>query len=204
MRCTCGKPLRVGDEHAGKRVKCPACGALLTAERAGEFDDFEVLEEAPAPTSPPAPQPLPPEPEPAAQPATPSKSKPRVKATVEEEKPAAAPPPATPGVVGKPKKKKKKKAGAAAGEEDDDWYERMRESEAKMRRILRGSAFVVAGVLVLVGAAVLYFGYGDDLEWAGGVKVKLFLIIMVIAGLAAVGKGAIGLATGQFLGDDDD
>lgn len=29
MRCTgCGQTLRVGDEHAGKRARCPACGTI--------------------------------------------------------------------------------------------------------------------------------------------------------------------------------
>ncbi len=29
--CTCGKTLRVPDAHTGKRAKCPACAAILTA-----------------------------------------------------------------------------------------------------------------------------------------------------------------------------
>ena len=28
--CDCGKKLGVGDEHAGKRVKCPVCLNALT------------------------------------------------------------------------------------------------------------------------------------------------------------------------------
>lgn len=37
--CSCGKNLRVGDEHAGKRVKCPSCGkavAVPAARKAAE------------------------------------------------------------------------------------------------------------------------------------------------------------------------
>src|SRR5262245_33420174 len=30
MTCACGRTLRVADEHAGKRVKCPDCAAALT------------------------------------------------------------------------------------------------------------------------------------------------------------------------------
>jgi DNA-directed RNA polymerase subunit RPC12/RpoP len=29
VACACGKKLSVKDEHAGKRVKCPACGSVL-------------------------------------------------------------------------------------------------------------------------------------------------------------------------------
>jgi hypothetical protein len=35
MTCSCGKTLRVADEHAGKRVKCPACAASLTVPGGG-------------------------------------------------------------------------------------------------------------------------------------------------------------------------
>src|SRR5689334_3296414 len=30
LECDCGKRLNVPDEHAGKRVKCPACSQVLT------------------------------------------------------------------------------------------------------------------------------------------------------------------------------
>ncbi len=34
--CQCGKQLRVPDEHIGKKIKCPACGALLVATAPAE------------------------------------------------------------------------------------------------------------------------------------------------------------------------
>ncbi len=34
MRCTCGKQLRLGDELAGKKVRCPACQAIVAVESA--------------------------------------------------------------------------------------------------------------------------------------------------------------------------
>ena len=41
--CACGKVLKVGDQYAGKRVRCPACGqTVLIPDPAAE----EVLEEA--------------------------------------------------------------------------------------------------------------------------------------------------------------
>jgi DNA-directed RNA polymerase subunit RPC12/RpoP len=30
VACTCGKKLRARDDLAGKKVKCPGCGRLLT------------------------------------------------------------------------------------------------------------------------------------------------------------------------------
>jgi hypothetical protein len=44
FNCTCGKTLRVPDEHAGRRAKCPACNAVLPI---------------PVPAPPPAPEPEP-------------------------------------------------------------------------------------------------------------------------------------------------
>jgi hypothetical protein len=49
LDCTCGKKLRVPDEHAGKSVRCPSCNAVLTVPAAAPS----------APTPPPVP-PFPP------------------------------------------------------------------------------------------------------------------------------------------------
>ena len=48
LKCPCGKTLRVADENAGRRVKCPACAAVLDAPAPELF--FEVVE-TPPPTS---------------------------------------------------------------------------------------------------------------------------------------------------------
>lgn len=54
--CSCGKTLRVGDETAGRRVKCPVCGAVRSVpkpnEAANEEPQFEVVEDEPE--TPPA------------------------------------------------------------------------------------------------------------------------------------------------------
>lgn len=43
--CTCGRPFKVGDEHAGKRTKCPSCGAALTVPKPeAEVIEAEVVE----------------------------------------------------------------------------------------------------------------------------------------------------------------
>jgi len=54
--CPCGKILRVADEHAGKRVKCPACQAISTvpAPEAEPEPIFEIVEPAPKPVARPA------------------------------------------------------------------------------------------------------------------------------------------------------
>ena len=60
LTCACGKTLRVADEHAGRRVKCPACNAITTASAPQpapkpepEADPvFEVVESAPRPAPP--------------------------------------------------------------------------------------------------------------------------------------------------------
>ena len=35
VKCACGKALRVKDEHAGKRGKCPACGQVFVIPSGG-------------------------------------------------------------------------------------------------------------------------------------------------------------------------
>jgi hypothetical protein len=53
FNCACGKTLRVADEHAGKRVKCPACNAIGTVPGGPEPEPvFEVVENAPKPAKP--------------------------------------------------------------------------------------------------------------------------------------------------------
>lgn len=49
IKCECGKVLKVADEHAGKRGKCPACGAVLTIPSSGQEEAATAAPE-PAPT----------------------------------------------------------------------------------------------------------------------------------------------------------
>jgi hypothetical protein len=48
FNCTCGKTLRVPDETAGRRAKCPACNAVVNVPKPEPEPEFEVVEEAPA------------------------------------------------------------------------------------------------------------------------------------------------------------
>ena len=50
--CACGRSLRAGPQLAGKKTKCPGCGAVLTIPAAGE-------EAAPAAAPAPKPKPAP-------------------------------------------------------------------------------------------------------------------------------------------------
>lgn len=51
FRCQCGKRLRVRDEHAGKRAKCPHCGKPVTVPNK-QADDSADFDEAPPAASP--------------------------------------------------------------------------------------------------------------------------------------------------------
>ena len=47
--CSCGKMLRVADEHAGKKVKCPQCQQVSVAEAPPQFEVVEDDEPLPKP-----------------------------------------------------------------------------------------------------------------------------------------------------------
>ncbi len=42
--CRCGRTLRVKDEHAGRRVKCPGCGSVAQVPAAAKKDDRSSLQ----------------------------------------------------------------------------------------------------------------------------------------------------------------
>ncbi|MBA4065825.1 MAG: hypothetical protein C0501_19320 [Isosphaera sp.] len=48
LNCGCGRTLRVRAEHAGRRLKCPGCGARHRAPKPGSLDELEVVEDEPA------------------------------------------------------------------------------------------------------------------------------------------------------------
>src|SRR5438067_12590152 len=50
VSCSCGKQLRAKDESAGKKIRCPGCGSVLSVPAAEE----EILEEEapPVPAKP--------------------------------------------------------------------------------------------------------------------------------------------------------
>jgi len=43
VQCQCGKHFKAGDEHAGKRAKCPACGQMLLIPKLSLSDVLSEL-----------------------------------------------------------------------------------------------------------------------------------------------------------------
>src|SRR5262249_51579502 len=56
VTCACGKKLQARDEHAGKKAKCPGCGALLVVPEKAPWEDGDeyALMDAPANPAPAA------------------------------------------------------------------------------------------------------------------------------------------------------
>jgi hypothetical protein len=79
--CDCGRAFQVADAHAGKRTKCPACGAALTVPdapppAADEDEAYRLLADGPDPEPEAAPAVARRDPDPAALAAPPSKKTP--------------------------------------------------------------------------------------------------------------------------------
>ena len=55
FNCGCGKTLRVPDANAGRRAKCPACGAVVNIPTPEPEPVLEVVEDPEAVAPPPAP-----------------------------------------------------------------------------------------------------------------------------------------------------
>jgi hypothetical protein len=53
--CSCGRTLRVPEQHAGKSAKCPACGAVVKVPEPVEDHGLEVVEAAEEEGQAPAP-----------------------------------------------------------------------------------------------------------------------------------------------------
>jgi len=174
--CACGKALAFPDEHAGKRKRCPACRADLTVPAADGADDFEVLDDGPAPK---------PAPKPAA---------------------AAPPPPAEPPPKPKKKKRKpEKESGLAAmymqearmtQERDDARYSRRGEDDGN--RTLFGvtiSAGVIAGASMSVAGAL---GVVFLLIFRDYSNPRLF-----VGAIVCLGLGLVGLVKALWFGEED-
>ena len=129
VKCECGRSLRVKDEAAGRRIKCPDCEAVLRVPKPEEPD---VVEDAEAEEPPPSRKPGPP-PVPKKSAVAPAQRKSRFEDEDEDEddKP-------------KPRKPKKKKKGPVAEES----------GTSPLRTILGGVAsMVIAGVWFGLGLA---------------------------------------------------
>jgi F0F1-type ATP synthase assembly protein I len=169
VNCACGRPFRIKDELAGKKVRCPECKSIFTvpepivdAEIAYEADEIpEAAAPAPVRSAQPALAPvrkvhpirLPDEDAPA-----------RLKADDESEEELR-----TKFTGRKPKKKKKKKKSSENG-----WLP------------FSVSPTIVSGVLMMIGAMVWFF--------AGLAAGFIFFYppVLFIFGIIAVVKGLTG------------
>jgi hypothetical protein len=155
LPCPCGKTLKVSDELAGKRVKCPGCGGVLTAPEA--LAELEPLD---------------------------------------DDAPDAAGGPAEPGPRAPARKKKKKKKRAKTREEVDAEYERWVEKTYWRKRIFRGSAFIVLGLIIIAGGTYLLALHHQDVR-------PIWSVLILLTGVAGVLKGLFGLFFGKFFGEDE-
>jgi hypothetical protein len=176
LNCPCGKTLRVADEHARRRVKCPACSAVI--DPPAPEPQFEVVDE-------PAPQPL-----------AAAKTKPAARPRDEDEdeggaykmETAAAPPP--------PPKKKPTFRKRGDAEDDDEDDERPRRSSraagaAAGAEAGRRMSFIIGGVFGLalgIGLAV----WGNRGTGRGATKLLVFGICIAIGGLVSLVQGLTG------------
>jgi hypothetical protein len=208
FNCACGKTLRVKDELAGKRVKCPACDAVAAVPAAEP--QFEVVEEPPPkPVSRPLARP-------AAKPAAvdDEDDEPRPKAKAkrddegydledEDDKPAkksAAKWKRDEDDEDRPKKKRRR------DEDDDEDDDRPRKKKRRRAAEESGSGnsgnrmgYVIGGLLcVLIGAAIAYFSYNSDARRSTGRMIGG--IVMSVAG----GISAIRGFTGNVPDDDEE
>jgi hypothetical protein len=190
--CSCGKRLRVKDELAGRRVKCPACAGAVTVPAPPAEPAFEVVEDdEPAPT--PAPKKAPAKKADTAgfnfSSSSTGAEKPRTKgrSKLDEDD-------------DEEDERTRSKRRRRDDDEDDDEDERPRRK--KSRRAAAESnlgkriGYMVGGmVLVLIGiglAAIGWFGEGR-----GATKMLIFGICL---GIGGIGTGIKGL-TGNV--DDD-
>lgn len=160
--CECGKSFSVGDEHAGKRTKCPKCGAALTVptptapEMSDEDKAFAALEDAPDYPRP-APRYEPSYDPPPRGPAIPAA--------------AAAPP-----KLSKPSKEERKaRKERRARPYDPD----------RGRKIL----YIIGGVLMMVAGGALGFFAIDS---GGSIHGGVFGFFLVIGGISTFFQGVTG------------
>lgn len=166
--CSCGKNLQVKDELAGKRIRCSGCGGVL---------------EVPIPAS----------------------ADMNLVPAVAVDTPSEPPTEAEPEVADRPRKTKKKKKIKLTAQEKADLakekaereYEEWKQRKYWRNRIIRGVAFIVAGLIIIGGTTFILLNYGEAFH-------PLNIVLFFFFGLTGVVKGAIGLIGGVFLGEEGD
>ena len=215
--CQCGKTLKVGDEHAGKRVKCPSCNGVADVPAAAKSTaSIAVARPAVAKAIPaPAAKPKPPPPDddfevvdddddpPPKKKSSrrdedddyederPSKRKSRRDEDDEEEDE-------------RPSKRKSKRAVAADDEEEDERPSKRKKNKKKSKRKSKSDAnggkrllYIGGGILAIVaGAALAYFL--SDAGGRGATKLMFLGVAIALGGIGAIFNGITG-----NMGDDE-
>lgn len=177
--CACGKTLRVPDQHAGKRVKCPACNGVATVPAAEPEPMFEVVEDTAQPLVSPPPPPKAPvraKPVPARaadeddeedyRRGSGAKTSRRDDDDEEEEE--------------KPKPKKKKKIKARSSPPRDDHDRSTNHNSTSATREIIGGLFAV-----LFGGALCVYAISKD-------RIPIYGAILLICGVIGLLKGLAG------------
>ena len=168
--CECGKQFTVSDEYAGKRTKCPACGAALTVPAlvatdaaipaSAEDEAYHVLADSPEPegevvVEPPALARRDPDPG--------------------EIAPPPRPQPKFPPAAPQPKRPQKKRTASP----DDQHYERPR---------IHISPAVMGGLGSMTFGAIWFF------VGLAGNRIYFYAPVLFFFGLVAVIRGVLGYA----------
>lgn len=174
--CPCGKSLRANDENAGRRVKCPACGAVVIVPKPPveeEEPQFEVVED---------------EPEDLPRPRKQSKSRddddepaPKKKKAIRDDDDDEPPPKKKKPVRDDddddepPRRKKKKRRRRSAPSEYDDDYQRGGRGDSDLSPFDWFLCVFCSGIGCIVGLVRLIGGSGS-----GGKMVGISLVFVVI------------------------
>ncbi len=184
--CACGKKYSVPDTVAGKRTQCKSCGAAVTVPtlpveadfETVDDDDFDLVEDEPI-------VPLP-------------AKQTNVFAELNKED-------AKPRKRDKSKKKAKSKPShvGMTREEEREFLNQVTATWARRMMVIRSSAYLIMGTIIVVGVGVLFAFWKSFFAFDGILTMWLTfgLIFAGCLGVAAIGKGIIGLLTGQV--DDE-
>jgi len=180
LNCTCGKTLRVADEHAGRRVKCPACSAVISAP--APEPQFEVVEEP-------------------KQGRTPARPVARPVATDDEDDDRGYGMTKAEAAADPPKRKPNFRKRADDSDEDDDPPPRKGRRGSAAARAGADSgkriSYVIGG-LVMIPAGIGLAIWGNSGEGRGATKMLIFGICLAIGGLITLVRGITG-----NISDDD-
>jgi hypothetical protein len=159
LSCDCGRSLRLKDELAGRKIRCPSCNASLTVPTPETNTEEEALDillgDAPAQKTPPRPAPI----ESGVQAEKPSRP-----VRIEPPRPAPAPPK-------KPKESSKPRPAR-----------RERESEGRRFGIAINGEIILGGLMLLGALALCLVGLANYYFYFGGISLFVWGIVHIVHG----------------------